>query len=159
MNLDTLKDSIKDVLREEGSTEKYKVRKYRKLQYVVNAAVWSRHEASYYANKLRMRAVSPKGTDLQKEFVCAVMSNQLQAIPLEKLTPLPKAVVSHNELRRIQRELNAALRRAKRLAPKKTEALGIDESKIILTSAEKACDLFALAGYRLIRINNLAEKA
>lgn len=159
MNLDTLKDSIKDAIREEGSTEKYKVRKYRKLQYVVNAAVWSKHEASYYANKLRMRAVSPKGTDLQKEFVCAVMSNQLQAIPFERPTSLPKAIVSHNELKRIERELNAALRRAKRLAPKKTAALGIDESKIILTPAEKACDLFALAGYRLIRINNLAEKA
>lgn len=159
MNLDTLKDSIKDVLREEGSTEKYKVRNYRKLQYVVNAAVWSRHEASYYANKLRMRAVSTKGTDLQKEFVCTVMSNQLQAIPFERRTPLPKAIISRNELRRIERELNAALRRAERLAPKKTAALGIDESKIILTPAEKACDLFALAGYRLIRINNLAEKA
>ena len=159
MNLDSLKDSIKDVLREEGSTEKYKVRLHRKLQYVINNAMWSRHEASYYANKLRMRAVSPKGTDLQKEFVCAVMSNQLQAIPFEKRTPLPKAIVSHNELKRVQRELNAALRRAKRLAPKKTEALEIDESKIILTPAEKACDLFALAGYRLISITNLAEKA
>ena len=159
MDLDKLKDSIKDVLREEGSTEKYKVRNYRKRLYDVNTAAWSKHEASYYANKLRIRAVSPKGTDLQKEFVCAVMSNHLQAVPFEKRTPWPRAIVSHNELKRIERELKAALRRAKRIAPKKTKALGIDESKIILTSAEKACDLFALAGYRLIPMNNLAEKA
>lgn len=155
MNLDKLKDSIKDVLREEGSTEKYKVRKCRTAIYK-KPADWTYASVGYHANMMRLRrSMADKNTlPLESKSILSAMANNLMAIPLESSRRSNSFVYSKDEKKRVTRELRAAMERARRMVPKELGKSPSLEGELADMSAVSAARIFALAGYRIINIKN-----
>jgi hypothetical protein len=153
MNLDKLKDSIKDVLREEGSTEKYKVSKYRRAIYK-KPDDWTYTQVGYHANLMRLRRSLNTTRFWQSTNVLNAMSDKLMAIPLESRRQSDSFISSKDEKQRVTRELHAALARAFRISAKEANKLEPSSGKLADISEQLAAKIFALAGYRIISIKN-----